>query len=47
MNAKGCTPPGGHPSNTYDIHARLFSDLLFDDGFESGDTLWWSATVGN
>lgn len=33
--------------NTYDIHARVFRALLFDDGFESGDTVWWSATVGN
>jgi hypothetical protein len=41
------TTPPGSGSNAFDIHARVFRDLLFDDGFESGDTLWWSATVGN
>jgi hypothetical protein len=40
------TPPGSG-SNTYDIHGRVFRALLFDDGFESGDTLWWTATVGD
>ena len=37
--------PAGSGSNTYDIHARVFQTLLFEDGFESGDTIWWSATV--
>ena len=35
----------GPGSNNYDIHARVFQTLLFADGIESGDTLWWSATV--
>ncbi|MEX1287725.1 MAG: hypothetical protein AB1Z57_07300 [Acidimicrobiia bacterium] len=36
--------PAGSGLNTFDIHARVFQTLLFRDGFESGDTLWWSAT---
>ncbi len=39
--------PVGSGLNTFDIHGRVFRALLFDDGFESGDTLYWSATVGN
>lgn len=40
-------PAPGYGSNLLDIHARVYKSLLFDDGFESGDTLWWSATVGD